>query len=436
MQEIQGFSKFNKTQKIDWLQSQFSDEDQNEFLHLKNFWVKDALLQKTFDDFSENTISNFNIPYGIAPNFKINEKNYCIPMVTEESSVVAAAAKSAKYWFRRGGFKTKVLGTVKVGHIHFTYTGDVQCIKSLLSKFRDQILSENSKITENMNKRGGGILDINLIDCTNKLKDYFQIELKFETCDAMGANFINSVLEQTAESFLRIYREQNLPLNDIEIIMSILSNYTPECLVECTVECPIEELGEISGFSAESFANKFKLAVDIAIADVSRAVTHNKGILNGVDSVVLATGNDFRAIESCAHAYAAKSGSYRSLSEVSLNNNTFQLKLKLPIAIGTIGGLTNLHPLAKLSLTLLGNPSAKELMEVIAAVGLAQNFAAIKSLITTGIQKGHMKMHLLNILNQLEATENEMKNAKEFFEKRVVSYTAVRSFIQSIRVVH
>jgi hydroxymethylglutaryl-CoA reductase len=217
-------------------------------------------------------------------------------------------------------------------------------------------------------------------------------------------------------------------------LMSILSNYTPECLVRAWVECPVEELGCFQGgMEAEEFAWRFQKAVKVAQIDPHRATTHNKGIFNGVDAVVLATGNDFRAVESCGHTYAARDGQYRSLSGCTIENGCFRFWVDLPLALGTVGGLTKLHPLARRSLELLGNPGAPELMEVIAATGLAQNFAAVRSLITTGIQQGHMKMHLLNILNHLCANDQEKRAANKYFEERVVSFNGVREFLQTHR---
>jgi hydroxymethylglutaryl-CoA reductase len=222
-------------------------------------------------------------------------------------------------------------------------------------------------------------------------------------------------------------------LSNVQIIMCILSNYTPECLVECYVECPIEELGIFAGnMGPDEFADKFATAVKIAEVDPHRAVTHNKGIMNGIDAVVLATGNDFRAIEACAHAFASRDGQYRSLSSVTLHDGIFRFSLKIPLAVGTVGGLTSLHPLAKTSLEILNRPSAVQLMQVMAAVGLAQNFGAVRSLVTTGIQRGHMKLHLLNIMNQLNATDDQVEMAKNYFTDKIVSYTAARNFLQSI----
>jgi len=175
------------------------------------------------------------------------------------------------------------------------------------------------------------------------------------------------------------------------------------------------------------------LTRNLAHLDEYRAATHNKGIFNGVDAVVLATGNDFRAIEACGHTYAARNGTYRSLSYCSIEDGIFKFWLDLPLAVGTVGGLTSLHPMAKRSLELLGNPNSQELMEIIAATGLAQNFAALRSLVTTGIQKGHMKMHLQNILVSMNANEKEIHNAVEYFKEKVVSFSAVREFLEKLR---
>ncbi|MEL6945016.1 MAG: hydroxymethylglutaryl-CoA reductase, partial [Bacteroidota bacterium] len=255
-----------------------------------------------------------------------------------------------------------------------------------------------------------------------------QLKVSFETCDSMGANFINSVLEQFATTLEKQFPEQ------VQIIMSILSNYTPDCLVRAWVECPIEDLeGVCKDQGALTFANKFYKAVRIAEIDPYRATTHNKGIYNGIDAVVLATGNDFRAIEACGHTYAARTGQYRSLSHCSIENGMFRFELEVPMAVGTVGGLTKLHPLAKRSLQMLGQPSARELMEIIAVVGLAQNFAAVRSLTTTGIQQGHMKMHLQNILQHFNAKNGEVEATMKFFEDKKVSFNGVRLFLEDLR---
>ena len=423
---VSGFSKFTKVEKIDWLISNHFQDNPSAKANLERYWNSDTALQKLHDEFTENTISNFYLPFGIAPNFLINNKIKVIPMTIEESSVVAAASNAAKFWMQRGGFKAKVISTTKVGQVHFMFHGEFSEIESLFETIRPQLFEHTKSITKNMEARGGGILDIKLISKTAQLKGYYQLHVTFETMDAMGANFINSCLEQIASTFKTCSKE-------IHVVMSILSNYVPDCLVRAEVSCKVEDLVTDESYSGREFADTFIQAVQIAEVEPFRAVTHNKGIMNGVDSVVLATGNDFRAVEAGVHAYAARSGSYSSLTHASIEEGVFRFWIEIPLALGTVGGLTGLHPLVKTALELLGNPSAKELMEVVAVAGLAQNFAALKSLTTTGIQQGHMKMHLLNILNQFEATDKEKLQLVEHFKKNTVTHSAVVKAIEKLR---
>ena len=423
---ISGFSKFTKSEKIDWLISNYFQNNNYAKANLERYWNSDLALQKLHDEFTENTISNFYLPFGIAPNFLINNKIKVIPMTIEESSVVAAASNAAKFWMQRGGFKAEVISTTKTGQVHFMFQGKTSELEALFDKVKPQLIEDTKVITKNMEARGGGIINIELINKTSKLKDYYQLHVSFETIDAMGANFINSCLEQIASSF------KNYSLS-IDIVMSILSNYVPECLVRAEVSCKVENLVNNEKYSGQEFAEKFVQAVQIAQVEPHRAVTHNKGIMNGIDSVVLATGNDFRAIEAGVHAYAARSGSYSSLTHASIENGLFKFWIEIPLALGTVGGLTGLHPLVKTALELLGNPTAKELMEIVAVAGLAQNFAAIKSLTTTGIQQGHMKMHLLNIMNQFEATEKEKSILIDYFKTNTVTHSAVVKAIETLR---
>ena len=423
---VSGFSKFTKAEKIDWLISNHFQDNSNAKANLERYWNSDLALQKLHDEFTENTISNFYLPFGIAPNFLINDKVKVIPMTIEESSVVAAASNAAKFWMQRGGFKAEVISTTKVGQVHFMFHGKFSKIKTLFETIKPQLFEHTKSITKNMEARGGGILDIKLINKTAQLKGYHQLHVTFETMDAMGANFINSCLEQIASTFKTCSKE-------IHVVMSILSNYVPDCLVRAEVSCNVEALVTDESYSGREFADTFIQAVQIAEVEPFRAVTHNKGIMNGVDSVVLATGNDFRAVEAGVHAYAARSGSYSSLTHASIEEGVFRFWIEIPLALGTVGGLTGLHPLVKTALELLGNPSAKELMEVVAVAGLAQNFAALKSLTTTGIQQGHMKMHLLNILNQFEATDKEKLQLVEHFKKNTVTHSAVVKAIEKLR---
>lgn len=433
---ISGFSKLSKEEKIKWIANQYFSTPTEAIALLKNYWNSDEKIQKLHDEFIENTITNFYIPLGVAPNFLINGKYSTIPMAIEESSVVAAAAKAAKFWSTRGGFKTTVLNTEKIGQVHFIYKGDVSKLNLFFAQNKNKFFSETESITTNMQKRGGGILDIVLKDKTDLLPNYFQLHATFETKDSMGANFINSCLEQFSKTLKEEAHHYDLFTDtekEIEVVMSILSNYVPNCIVRAEVSCPIEELEEKHILHPQEFAEKFVQAVQIAEVEPYRAVTHNKGIMNGVDAVVLATGNDFRAVEAGIHAYASRNGKYSSLSHAKIENEIFTFWLEIPLALGTVGGLTSLHPLVKLSLEMLEKPSAKELMQFVAVAGLAQNFAALRSLTTTGIQEGHMKMHLNNIINQFEATDDERILIQKYFKKNTVSHSAVVSFIEGLR---
>ncbi len=410
---ITGFSKMTKQEKIDWLTDNFFINPIRAKETLQQYFNEDRVLQELHDDFIENTLSNFYMPYGVAPNFVINGKDYAVPMVVEESSVVAAASLVAKFWSSRGGFKTSIISTTKVGQIHFMYKGDADGLQFYFDKIKPQLLRATESITKNMRQRSGGIIDFELRNKTKELANYYQIHVTFNTQDSMGANFINSCLEAIADEFKR---------SDIEIVMSILSNYVPECLVRAEVSCPVTDLYEKD---AKRYAKKFIQAINIADVEPYRAVTHNKGIMNGIDAVVLATGNDFRAVEAGVHAFASRDGQYKSLSHAEIKDGIFKFWMDIPLALGTVGGLTKLHPLAKLSLELLDNPSAEELMQITATAGLAQNFAALRALTTTGIQKGHMKLHLNNIIKQLDASEKEKVFLIKYFENKTISHNAV-----------
>ena len=433
---VAGFSKLSKEEKINWIANQYFSNPSQAIATLKQYWNNDVKLQQLHDDFIENTISNFYMPMGIAPNFLINERYYAVPMVIEESSVVAAAAKSAKFWSTRGGFKAVVLNTEKIGQVHFLSKASSKKLQAFFDNIKENLIFSTESITQNMQKRGGGITSLELRDKSSKLENYFQLHATFETKDSMGANFINSCLEQIAKSLKEEalnYADFNQEEKNITVVMSILSNYVPNCIVRAEVSCLVSELAEKKIENPAEFAEKFVQAVRIAQIEPFRAVTHNKGIMNGVDAVVLATGNDFRAVEAGVHAYASRNGNYSSLSNAKIENGIFSFWMEIPLALGTVGGLTSLHPLVKMALEILGKPSAQELMQIVAVAGLAQNFAALRSLTTTGIQEGHMKMHINNILNQYQTTGEERKLIKNHFENSTISHAAVVTFIEKIR---
>jgi len=436
MKKTIGFSRLTRDEKIEFIARQHFSQPEEAIRLLQTYQHTDPEVQKRHDEFIENSLTNFYMPYGVAPNFLINGTNYSIPMVIEESSVVAAAAKSASFWFDRGGFQAQVLSTRKIGHVHFLWNGNEIELRERMPRIDAHLRAATERLGAQMKARGGGIIQLELLAKPEIEPGYYQLKATFETCDAMGANFINSHLECFARE-LRTYIEsdQSLPEahRSLTVVMSILSNYTPECLVRAELTCAIEALADGDDYTNEQFVDRFLQALHIAREEPYRAVTHNKGIMNGIDAVVLATGNDFRAVEACAHAYAARDGQYRSLTQAEVVDGQFRFWLDIPLALGTVGGLTSLHPMVRASLEMLNNPHAGQLMEIVACVGLAQNFSAVKSLVTTGIQKGHMKMHLLNILNQLGATEMEKERTKTYFSDKSISFQAVGEYLKKLR---
>ena len=264
-----GFSKLTKSEKIDWVIENFFNSSNDDLKILNQYWSEDEELQKIHDEFSENTLTNFFIPLGIAPNFLIDNKNYTIPMAIEESSVVAAACNSAKFWYKRGGFKTKLIGTKKTGQVHFLFDGNKKELFNFFAKIKTKLIISCEDITANMKKRGGGIVSLELLDKTMDIENYYQINADFETADSMGANFINSCLEQFSKTLeIEFNSEPRFNENNLEIIMSILSNYTPSCKVIAQVECEIDDLIDKDITDSILFAKKFKTAVEIAKKDV------------------------------------------------------------------------------------------------------------------------------------------------------------------------
>ncbi len=433
---LKGFSKYNKQKRIDALIQKYGfQEDLG--IWLASFENSDGCIQKIIDDLSENPISSFHFPFSIAPNFVVNCKNLFFPLVSEESSVVAALGNAAGFWAKRGGFHAEVLGTEKKGQVHFSWKGNPEQLQLLFPEIQEKLLAESAFLTAKMEERGGGVPNIELKSLPDILQNYFQLDVSFETCNAMGANFINSCLEQFGKSLQYYFRSDEKfsgEEKDCEIIMAILSNYTPESRVYAWVECPVADL--LDGKSAEEcelFVRKFEQAIRISQADVSRAVTHNKGIFNGIDALAVATGNDFRAIEACGHAFASRNGQYSGLTDVLIQDGKFRFSIDLALAVGVIGGVTSVHPLAKLSMKILDNPSAKELMMYLAVAGLASNFGAVKALVSVGIQQGHMKMHLSNILNQLQIPEKSRAKIQKYFQDKTVSFSKVEAYWKNFK---
>ena len=332
-------SKLSKEAKIEWLAHKHFEDPEAAIGLLKTYWHSEAKRQKLHDEFIENTVTNYYLPFGVAPNFKINGKVFTLPMAIEESSVVAAASKAASFWFDRGGFKAEVISTEKVGHVHFIYQGAFTQLKQVFEKNKERFYTDASGITANMRARGGGIQEIELIDKTAAEPGYHQLEAHFETCDSMGANFINSCLERFAETLKEIVRTSEKidpAFREVEVIMRILFKLYARMSGPCRSGMLGGGTVEGSGMAPEDFASRFQRAVRIAEIEPYRATTHNKGIFNGVDAVVIATGNDFRAVEAAGHTYASRSGRYSSLTHCSVEDGRFRFWIELPLALGTM----------------------------------------------------------------------------------------------------
>ena len=394
------FYKKNKQKKLDFIKKETG-------ISFNDIIYETGLMDKI----SENVIADFKLPFSIAPFLQLNNKIYHVPMVTEESSIVAACSKAFKFWRERGGFTTLEIKTIKRGTVYFK--GDVD-----LSQIEDIIKKKNvQKINQGMKSRGGGIQGYKLetVEAFNKLN------ISFDTKDAMGANYINTILEAVAEELKKL---------NCNILMAILTNNYEENYVTVGVSCLIQDLNYDKNLKARDFANRFVDAVNIAKIDVDRAITHNKGIMNGVDSVLMATGNDYRAVEASCHALARRSdGQYISMTDAYIQDDKFYFEITLPLAVGIVGGNTKIHPLAKKAIESLKLESVEDFMSIIASVGLAQNFGAISALIGKGIQWGHMRLHLDNILDEFNLSEDEILIVKEEFKNKKVSKVEVEKFI-------
>lgn len=425
---IKGFSKLSVAEKIDQV-ARFSGIE-SLATELSANGLKDETLKAKIESFSENVLGVFSLPFSVAPGFVIDGQPYVVPLVTEESSVVAAVSFGARQMALNGGFRTRVEGSLREGQVHISYHADPARLRRFFDHNKDLLLGSLTEIQSRMVVRGGGVVSLSLEDFARRLPGYYQIVLCANTADAMGANFMNTCLEQLSRTFLQLADGYFSKGETPEITMAILSNYTPRSLAICRAPVRYVPGGELS---EAVYYRKFRQAFDIARINIARAVTHNKGIMNGIDGVVLATGNDIRAVEAGAHAYACRLGSYQPLSRLEEDSDGFTLVLEVPLAIGTVGGIANLHPMTRLAHRLLGQPGARELMGIVAAVGAASNFSAINALITNGIQQGHMRMHLANILQSLEANEKEKAQMYSYFKGKSISTAAVRNQLIQFR---
>ncbi|WP_277285019.1 hydroxymethylglutaryl-CoA reductase, degradative [Sneathia sanguinegens] len=398
--------KFNKyylktrNERIDILREYVS------FENYKALEKTEILSNEIANNMIENQISVLGLPLGLATNFVINNEEYVIPMAVEEPSVIAAASNAAKLL---GNIEVDIKNREVIGQIALY---DIKKdINEILAK-KEELLQIANSTQEQLVKLGGGARDIKV----EKKGKFCIIYLYVDTLDAMGANMVNTMLESISQVVVEILEAKKL--------MSILSNYSTECLVEAKAEIKVEK----------NFGEKMTLACEFANVDVYRATTNNKGIFNGIDALAIATGNDWRAIEAAGHAYASRSGQYSSLTTWTFDGEKLRGNLIIPMAIATFGGSIGLNPASKIALDILKNPDAKELSKIAVALGLAQNFAALRALVTVGIQKGHMKLHAKSIASFIGAKENEREYViQKMIEKNKINIEEAKKILGDLR---
>lgn len=345
-----------------------------------------VLSLQAADKIIENVIATFGLPFAIAPNFIVDGRDYVVPLVVEEPSIVAALSGAARLARSGGGFEAECEESLLIGQVHLTDVDDQSSASSSIMEAKEQLLATANKVHPRLVARGGGTRDLEVREL--ELSDgqpTLAVHLLVDTCDAMGANLVNTICEAVAPELAALCGGK--------VSMSILSNLSDRSLVTARVRFPLAELAE-SNAQAVLVRDAIVRADEIAHTDPYRAATHNKGIMNGIDSLAIATGNDWRAIEAGAHAYAAKDGRYRPLTRWSVDKaGNLAGEIRLPLKVGIVGGTVVANPAAAIGLRIAAVETAVELAKLMASVGLAQNFAALRALVTTGIQKGHMRLH-------------------------------------------
>ncbi|RLL41357.1 hydroxymethylglutaryl-CoA reductase, degradative [Oceanobacillus piezotolerans] len=391
---------------------------------------RSSLDLETADHMIENVVGTYELPLGLGLNFLINDKDYVIPMVIEEASVVASASHIARIVRESGGFRTEATERVMIGQIQVVGCPDFLEAKEAILRQKQTLIEAANNAYPSIVTRGGGAIDLDVRilneEAGSRFTQMLMVHIYINTCDAMGANIINTMVESLAP----VVED----LTNGKVYLRILSNYADRCLARAT--CIISpQLLRTGDFSGEEVRDGVILAYELAASDPYRAVTHNKGIMNGIDPVVIATGNDWRAVEAGAHAYAARNGTYSSMTVWSKDEEGNLVgELELPMSIGTVGGATRVHPLAKASLEILGVESAKELAQVIVAVGLAQNLGALKALATDGIQKGHMALHSRSVAIAAGAT-GEMIDivAEELIKQKQIRVGKAKELVEEYK---
>ncbi|TVP92125.1 hydroxymethylglutaryl-CoA reductase, degradative [Alkalibacterium sp.] len=381
---------------------------------------KDRLMSQSLEldvdtgnNMIENYISNYSLPMGVALNYVIDKEELVVPMAIEEPSVIAASSFAAKIIGSGGGFKTTVSQRQMIGQVTLKNVDDIHAAVKNVEDAEQAIVERANEAYPSIVKRGGGARSVSVRiledDTDSGIPTFLSVHVHIDTQEAMGANIVNTMMEGIAP-----YIEE---LTGGKALLRILTNYATECLATATCEIPVHKL-KTGEFSGEEVRDRIIEATQVATIDPYRAVTHNKGIMNGVDAVIVATGNDWRAIEAGVHAYASRSGQYRSLTTWSKNDKGDLVgKLTLPLPIGTVGGSISIHPAAKLAHAILNHPKAHKLERIIVSVGLAQNFAAVRALVTEGIQKGHMGLHARSLAISAGAKGDHVQQVADILKK-------------------
>lgn len=417
-----GFSKKSLQERLQILKDYHLLNEDNQ----TNLEHNHMLPLSTADQMSENVLATFALPYSFVPDVVVDEEVYQVPFVTEEPSVVAAASFAAKIIKRSGGFKTTIHRRQMIGQVALYQVANIEVAIKNIQNHKQELLELANQAHPSIVNRGGGACDLR-VEWLNGEAEFLVVYLTVDTQEAMGANILNTMLEAL-----------KTPLEELtggESLMAILSNYATEALVTATCEIDIRFLSRNKS-EAIDIAKKIVLASQFAKQDPYRASTHNKGIFNGIDAVVLATGNDWRAIEAGAHAYASRNGSYQGLTTWSIKEATQTLcgEITLPLPIATKGGSIGLNPTVEVSFDLLKQPTAKELASIIASIGLAQNFAALKALVSIGIQHGHMKLQAKSLALLAGAKDTEIAPlVSQLISEKHFSLKKAQEILENIR---
>lgn len=391
-----GFSKKSYQERLELLRAQalLSPERQESLEQDEQIGVTVA------DQLSENVVGTFSLPYSLVPEVLVNGQEYTVPYVTEEPSVVAAASYASKIIKRAGGFTAQVHERQMIGQVALYQVANPEQVQEKIVSKKAELLQLANQAYPSIVKRGGGARDLHVEQIKGET-DFLVVYLHVDTQEAMGANMLNTMLEALKPVLEELSQGQSL--------MGILSNYATDSLVTASCRIAFRYLSHQKDQGRE-IAENIALASQFAQVDPYRAATHNKGIFNGIDAILIATGNDWRAIEAGAHAFASRDGRYQGLSRWTLDLEREELvgEMTLPMPVATKGGSIGLNPRVALSHELLGNPSAKELAQLIVSIGLAQNFAALKALVSTGIQQGHMKLQAKSLALLAGASESEV----------------------------